>query len=525
MIRPQPAEPVSPPAVLPARSAGLLSPQALTPLVLNGGNGGARVHPNGHVPPLSPAERRLIRRQFRIIRLGDIAIVVAALLGGFLAAYDGPTPAGLQGFLEIRLTVRNLMLVAGFAIAWRLVCLFVGLYDERLPAKRDAEALRVLLAVTASAAVGSIFPMISVTRAFSPIAILYYWITAVAGMFMLRAAVRAMLPAQSKTQDVIIVGSGPRAVRLYRELCEQRTAELRFLGFVDSSDAAFPPEVASQLLGNLDALEDILMRQAVDQVLIALPTRSRYAEIQRTIEICERGGVPAKYLGDVFQSRTSGESHSSASLTAVPGPISPDDPRLLVKRWLDVVLGCLALVVATPIIAVAAIAIKLSSPGPVIFVQERYGLNKRKFRMYKLRTMVVDAEAKQVSLESRNELTGPVFKIREDPRVTRLGRLLRRLSIDELPQLVNVVCGDMSLVGPRPLPLRDVSLFSEPALMRRFSVNPGITGLWQVSGRNELDFDEWIRLDLQYIDQWSLTLEIKILLRTLPTVLRRTGAA
>jgi lipopolysaccharide/colanic/teichoic acid biosynthesis glycosyltransferase len=144
--------------------------------------------------------------------------------------------------------------------------------------------------------------------------------------------------------------------------------------------------------------------------------------------------------------------------------------------------------------------------------------------MYKLRTMVAGAEALQTGLEVRNEATGPVFKIRNDPRLTRVGSFLRRTSIDELPQLVNVLRGEMSLVGPRPLPLRDVAQFSEAALMRRFSVYPGITGLWQVSGRCDLAFDEWIRLDLEYIDNWSLSLDFRILFRTLPAVLRGKGA-
>ncbi len=455
-----------------------------------------------------------------------MVIAVAVLLGGFLAANPGRTPAGLEQFLEIRLTVKNLMLVTGFAVAWRLVCVMIGLYDRKLIANRRAEAVRVLIAVTVGAAVASIFPIISVTRAFSALAILYYWVGSVVCMLLLRAGIRALLSPQSiKVQDVLIVGSGRRALRLYHDLRARRADEVRILGFVDSAEGELAPEVQDKLLGSLDRLESILMRQAVDEVLIALPARSRYAEIQHAIEVCERGGVSAKYLADVFQSRRSDEVlGNSSSLTAVPTGISPDDPRLLVKRCLDILLGGVALIVVAPVLLLAAVAIKLTSRGPVIFAQERYGRNKRLFKMYKLRTMVVDAEAQQPSLESQNEVAGPVFKIRQDPRTTPPGRLLRRLSIDELPQLVNVILGDMSLVGPRPLPQRDVSRFSEPALMRRFSVHPGITGLWQVSGRSELGFDDWIRLDLQYIDEWSLTLEARILLLTVPSVLRGTGA-
>jgi lipopolysaccharide/colanic/teichoic acid biosynthesis glycosyltransferase len=183
------------------------------------------------------------------------------------------------------------------------------------------------------------------------------------------------------------------------------------------------------------------------------------------------------------------------------------------------------LLLLAPIMLLAVLAIKSTSPGPAIFSQERYGLNKRRFRMFKFRTMVVDAERQQADLERRNEADGPVFKIRSDPRVTRVGRLLRSTSIDELPQLWNVLCGHMSLVGPRPLPARDVIRFTRPADMRRFSVRPGLTCLWQVNGRSNVGFKEWIEMDLHYIDKWSLALDLVILARTIPAVLRGTGAS
>ena len=170
-----------------------------------------------------------------------------------------------------------------------------------------------------------------------------------------------------------------------------------------------------------------------------------------------------------------------------------------------------ALAALSPVFLVIAAAIKLSSPGPILFIQERFGLNKRRFRMYKFRTMVVDAEARQTALEGLNEAQGPVFKIKHDPRITPLGRFLRKTSLDELPQLLNVLKGEMSLVGPRPLPNRDVTRFNESWLMRRFSVKPGLTCLWQINGRSNTDFDTWIALDLKYIDEWSFLLDFKIL--------------
>jgi lipopolysaccharide/colanic/teichoic acid biosynthesis glycosyltransferase len=172
-----------------------------------------------------------------------------------------------------------------------------------------------------------------------------------------------------------------------------------------------------------------------------------------------------------------------------------------------------------------ALLVKLEGTGPVFFIQDRVGLNKRRFRMYKFRTMVDDAEKKQTDLESLNEADGPVFKIKNDPRITRVGKFLRKASVDELPQLLNVLKGDMSLVGPRPLPLRDYQGFDQDWVRRRFSVPPGITCLWQVNGRSSLTFREWMELDLQYIDHWSLWLDVKLIAKTIPAVWKGVGAA
>jgi lipopolysaccharide/colanic/teichoic acid biosynthesis glycosyltransferase len=167
----------------------------------------------------------------------------------------------------------------------------------------------------------------------------------------------------------------------------------------------------------------------------------------------------------------------------------------------------------------------MTSGSPILFTQERVGLHKRTFRIYKFRTMVPDAEQRQAELAGQNEVSGPVFKIRKDPRITRVGNFLRKTSIDEVPQLLNVIKGDMSLVGPRPLPLRDYAGFSEDSHRRRLSVRPGITCSWQIEGRNSIPFDQWMRLDLQYIDKWSFWLDLRILLKTVPAVLKGSGAA
>jgi lipopolysaccharide/colanic/teichoic acid biosynthesis glycosyltransferase len=178
-----------------------------------------------------------------------------------------------------------------------------------------------------------------------------------------------------------------------------------------------------------------------------------------------------------------------------------------------------------PLFVVVAIAIKLDSPGPVFFVQDRFGLNKRRFRMIKFRTMRADAESRMQELEHLNEKSGPIFKIKNDPRITRLGRWLRRTSIDELPQLINVLFGEMSVVGPRPLSVRDALRMELAWQKRRFSVKPGLTCLWQVSGRSNLSFEQWMELDLEYIDHWSLKLDASILLRTIPAIMSARGAS
>jgi exopolysaccharide biosynthesis polyprenyl glycosylphosphotransferase len=199
--------------------------------------------------------------------------------------------------------------------------------------------------------------------------------------------------------------------------------------------------------------------------------------------------------------------------------------QIFTKRTVDLVLSLALLVLLSPLLTAVAIAIKMTSSGPLLFRQKRVGINKRQFTMYKFRTMVPNAEKLQEMLLPQNEMSGPAFKIKNDPRVTRIGSILRKASIDELPQLLNVLKGDMSLVGPRAMSVRDYQFFDQDWQRRRFSVRPGITCLWQVKGRNNVPFEQWMEMDMQYIDKWSLWLDFKILARTIPAVIRGTGAA
>ena len=195
------------------------------------------------------------------------------------------------------------------------------------------------------------------------------------------------------------------------------------------------------------------------------------------------------------------------------------------KRAIDLIFSLGALVVLSPLLVIVAVVIKLDSRGPVFFRQNRVGLKRKLFKMHKFRTMHVDSEERIKEIEDQNEVNGAAFKMLNDPRVTRVGKTIRKLSLDELPQFIDVLKGKMSLVGPRPLPIRDVERFDKSWQKRRFSVKPGLTCLWQINGRHEIDFEHWMELDLQYIDNWSLSLDFDILMKTLPAALRGTGAS
>jgi exopolysaccharide biosynthesis polyprenyl glycosylphosphotransferase len=198
--------------------------------------------------------------------------------------------------------------------------------------------------------------------------------------------------------------------------------------------------------------------------------------------------------------------------------------QLLLKRIMDIILSLVGLIVLSPLLVIVALVVRFTSPGPVLFAQERVGMNKRLFKLYKFRSMYMDAEKRRRELEHLNEMDGPVFKMKNDPRVTPIGRFIRKTSIDELPQLLNVLRGQMSLVGPRPPLLAEVDRY-EWLYRRRLSIKPGITCLWQISGRNEISFKQWMEMDKAYIDNWSLWLDIKILAKTIPAVLFSRGAS
>ena len=457
--------------------------------------------------------------------LDPTAAVLVLLL--FLLLPVAPAAAGvpIAGVLLTPVPAVALLGLGAFGAWWYVAFVVMGVYGAA-PMRRGGDEAVVLAVAAALGAAPLMLAVGLLPLALTVGHVAALWAGATLAAIGLRALLRRLWSRRAPPRSprrLLVVGSGPRARRLVAELTRPGEC-VSVVGHLDLPDRAGSLDLP--YLGCLEQLEEVLMATAVDAVLIALPVKSCYAEVQRSIEICERIGVLAQYPADVFRSARADPrlDPSGARPVLAIDPVR-DEARQRVKRAVDIVGAAAGLLLLWPLLCAIALAIRLTSRGPVLFVQQRCGRNRRLFPMYKFRTMVWNAEALQSGLEHLNEAPGPVFKIRQDPRVTPLGRLLRRTSLDELPQLVNVLRGDMSLVGPRPLPQRDVQRFSAAAALRRFSVRPGITCLWQVNGRSDLPFEDWIDLDLQYIDGWSLLLDLRILWRTVPAVVRGEGAA
>jgi exopolysaccharide biosynthesis polyprenyl glycosylphosphotransferase len=326
-------------------------------------------------------------------------------------------------------------------------------------------------------------------------------------------------------RTVLLVGTGQKAAQLGKFLEARPYWGFRVLGYLDDDNGGEIRGIHRwRCLGRITDLEEILIREVVDELIFVIE-KGRLREYEDALLVAERHGVRAHVSLDIFPhvlARPVLEEMDGIPLLSFT--TTPSNPlQLVIKRAIDLTISLLLFVATLPIQLLAALMIKLSSPGLVYFRQTRCGLNGRHFTLLKFRTMEQGAAERLSEISHLNEMSGPVFKASKDPRLTRVGRILRRLSIDELPQLWNVIRGDMSLVGPRPPLPEEVSRY-EPWQHRRLSMKPGITCLWQISGRNDLDFDRWMALDLKYIDSWSPLLDLEILLKTVPAVLSGKGA-
>ncbi|MBI2686163.1 MAG: sugar transferase [Acidobacteria bacterium] len=321
-----------------------------------------------------------------------------------------------------------------------------------------------------------------------------------------------------------IVGTGDSARRVAGLVEDAATYGLRLSGFLDASPVVAAIELRREYpVYPLAELPVLLRQHVIDEVLFAVPSE-QLAELEETFLLCDEEGVRSRVAVDFFPHVHSDvylERLGAAPMLTFSGA-PHDEIRLLLKRFIDIVLAAASLALATPVMLAVALLVKLTSPGPLLFRQVRCGLNGRRFVLYKFRSMVADAEARRAELASLNERT-LVFKIKDDPRLTGVGRWLRKFSIDEWPQLWNVLRGDMSLVGPRPAIPSEVEHYQRWQ-RRRLRMRPGLTCLWVVEGRDGVDFERWMELDMQYIDNWSLALDWKIMLRTIPQVVIGKGA-
>jgi len=325
---------------------------------------------------------------------------------------------------------------------------------------------------------------------------------------------------------VLIVGTGKRALRFIDVITDHPEWGLKVLGIVDKDPKKVGEKInGSSVIGSFDDIPDIVHNNVVDEVLFVVP-RSWLSQIEKIMHFLELEGIRVNVAVDYFELKLSrAEQTHLNGFPMITFKTTPDKLwHLLSKRLFDITVSLLGIIFLWPIFVIVAIMTKVTSKGPIFFRQKRCGLNGRRFNLYKFRTMVVDAEERLRDLLHNNEVAGPAFKMKDDPRLTKTGKFLRKFSIDEFPQLWNVLKGDMSLVGPRPPIPKEVENYDNWQ-RRRLSMRPGITCLWQVNGRSEIsDFDEWVKLDLEYIDKWSIWLDFKILFKTIPVVLFGIGA-
>jgi exopolysaccharide biosynthesis polyprenyl glycosylphosphotransferase len=481
---------------------------------------------------------QMMRRQTlnTATQLFDLVLLVCSFAIATLPELGKIGPVSFTDFLSLRIKLQNIVVFLILLYVWHIIFKRFGLYGSKRLASRRGEAIDIVKATSVGAGVLAVGAFLLQLRMVTPIFVLAFWASStlltVSARMAIRTWLRRLRAHGHNLRNMLIVGSNRRAIKFAQAIDSKPELGYRIIGFADRPWAG-TEELQKHnysLVCDLETLPTFLRHTVVDEVVLALPIRSFHLNSSDLAVLCEQQGIILRLLSDLFNLKTARpraeEMEGATLITHYVG--SSGGGALLMKRVVDFMLSLIVLVLIAPVLLITAILVKLTSPGPVFFVQERIGYNKRPFYIYKFRTMVVNAEAKLRDLEHLNEVSGPVFKIKNDPRITPIGKFLRRTSIDELPQLFNVLSGDMSLVGPRPLQVRDYDLFTkdcEDWQRCRFSVRPGITCLWQINGRSAMPFEQWMELDLQYVHKWSLWLDFEILARTIPAVLKGSGAA
>jgi exopolysaccharide biosynthesis polyprenyl glycosylphosphotransferase len=471
---------------------------------------------------MSPRFRHLAFQ--RLARLFDLALVSASFLAAFAIASGSFTLLTLAEVLSMRIQLLNLLFIAAYAAICSATFTHCGFYVSHRLSHWPRPIREILIAVTLVTGVLLILRWPLDFAFASNQFLILFWLFTCSTLALARVIGYQLLhfvrTRGRNLRNIVVIGEGSEAAAVGDRIEQESSLGYR-LGRIIDVELFKAPEISV-----IDQLNIVMAHQPVDEVFLALPMNQYGALAETMVSYCEEQGIIVRVRTETFNLQVARSFFDDLQgipvMTIQSGPA--DSWQLAMKRFIDIVGSAALLLALAPLFAVVALLIRLDSPGPVFFTQERVGFNKRRFRMLKFRTMVAEADKQQELLEHLNEAEGPVFKIRNDPRITRVGAFLRRFSIDELPQLINVLKGDMSLVGPRPLPVRDVERIEIRWHKRRFSIKPGITCLWQVNGRSEIGFDDWVRLDLEYIDRWSLALDVVILMKTIPAVFKGPGA-
>jgi exopolysaccharide biosynthesis polyprenyl glycosylphosphotransferase len=458
----------------------------------------------------------------RLAKLFDLVAVTLTFVVAFAVASGTLASPSFTEVLLLRIKIVNFLIFAGYLALCSAVFSISGFYlSHRMTGWRRIYR-EIALATSLITAVLLILPLrmeFATISFFISFGLLTFTILLLSRLVAQSLFYYARLHGRN-LRSIVIVGEGADAVALAERVEEETALGYRLARIIDAGLFKVPEAAVIQQL-NL-----IITQQPIDEVLLALPFNKYGSLAETVVSYCEEQGIVVRVRAEIFNLQIAksyaDDLQGIPVMTIQSGPI--DGWQLVIKRSIDIIGSAAMLLALAPLFAIVILLIRLDSPGAVIFTQERVGYNKRRFKVLKFRTMVVEADKQQVMLEHLNEVEGPAFKIRKDPRITRVGSFLRRFSIDELPQLVNVLKGEMSLVGPRPLPVRDVERIDVQWHKRRFSIKPGLTCLWQINGRSNIGFNEWVRMDLDYIDKWSIGLDLLILAKTIPAVFKGPGA-
>jgi exopolysaccharide biosynthesis polyprenyl glycosylphosphotransferase len=462
----------------------------------------------------------------------DQLILIGVFLGWYLLLPESGKPRDFSELLRRNFDGQEIMGMALVALGWYLIFASTVRYQANRFTTLTSQALELIKANSLATFLLFIVLVAFGRRGFDNGQIILFWATSIVAGSATRILLRLMLmrlrSSGKNNRHILFVGTDYKAVALAHHVAARPELGYRIEGFLSEENCGPEKTLAHPnwpILGTTMDMRQILEDGIIDEVMICLPLAEHFLQIYKMIGLCQERGVVVRIRPEIFDVKVLSKSQVELFEGEYIVTFFRENllGQLLVKRLVDMAASVTLLLLLSPLMLLVAILIKLDSPGPILFVQERIGMNKRRFRLLKFRSMVGDAEERRALLQTLNEMDGPVFKVTDDPRITRVGKFIRHASIDELPQLINVLKGEMSLVGPRPPLPSEVDQY-EWINRKRISIMPGITCLWQISGRNDVSFQQWMELDRQYIETWSLWLDLKILVKTIPVVVFGKGA-